>query len=155
MTVHVTQWDEHQVLDYFWMMARNPDVDKIALLRQLETVQLARPRDWDMEQVRVEMAGMRTWGPQSETARLTVFANHCWSCLTKERRLYWHHVIRVAHGGSSTPRNVVRICHQCHGSIHSHLPPPTTAERRSGFVRIGDVIQQVAIKFAQDEKVNQ
>lgn len=117
---------ERDVLDYFWQMARLPDVDRLALLGQAETVVLPST---------VPPLTIRETAPNT-TRRLTEFK--CFVCRTGERRLYWHHVVTVAHGGSNEPGNLVRLCHACHRSVHKWLPEPTSRERR-GWTRVGDL----------------
>jgi hypothetical protein len=124
---HVTKWDEQRVLDYFYQMARSSDVDRIALLKQISDVAINRPSDWDGGVIREEArkAQRRLWG------------SRCFSCRTEARKVYWHHVIQVQHGGSNTPRNQVLLCARCHREIHPWLDKPTTIENR-GFAWIGD-----------------
>lgn len=126
---HVTTWDEERVLDYFWAVVRD-DGDRLELLKQLADVALERPSDWDLGAIRVAFAGVRQ----------TLMAEACFCCKTTERRLYWHHVIQVQHGGSNTPRNVVGICHACHRRIHPWLEPPTSYENKRGWTAVRDIV---------------
>lgn len=126
---YTTELTEDAVLDYFYTMARNQEVDRVALLKQLADVAIARPREWDRTAVRLAMAGVKV--------KLT--SQGCWCCRNDERWLYWHHVIGVNNGGSSGPRNVVPICHACHRRVHPWLKPGTTVENRRGWTMVGDL----------------
>lgn len=125
---HVTTWDETRLLDYFWACIRD-EADRIAALRQLADVVLPRPSEWDEWAVRQAMAGVK----------MTLTADRCFACRTEERHIYWHHIIQVQHGGSSTPRNLVPLCHRCHRLVHPWLPEPTSRENRRGWTWVGDV----------------
>lgn len=147
---HMTGWSEERVLDWFWLASREPDVNRIDLLRQLADVQLQRPSDWDRRQVREAMQALRPmWlADDARKPRLTLAeAQACWACLNGERWLYWHHVITVGHGGSSTPRNLVPLCHRCHRAVHPHLPEPSTRENRYGWTSLADVARHVGIRI--------
>lgn len=124
---HVTTWDEQKVLDYFYGMARNPNVDRIALLKQIADVAIDRPIDWDGGLIR----------EVSRKAQRRLHGERCFSCRTEARKVYWHHILQVQNGGSNTPRNLVLLCARCHRDIHPWLKPPTTLENR-GFTWIGD-----------------
>lgn len=125
---HLTGWPEDRVLDYFWVMSRDADVDRIALLRQVSGVGLERPSDWDMRWVRQAAEGVK----------LTLTAEQCFACRSAERWTYWHHIIQVQHGGSSRPRNLVAICHRCHQAVHPWLPPASSRENRYGWTSMND-----------------
>lgn len=129
MTPTVTKWDEDRVLDYFWLMASERG-DRLDLLKQLGAVQLERPSEWDAASVRQAIAGVR----------ITLTADSgCFTCLSQERRIHWHHVIWVTHGGSNNPRNLVPLCHRCHRELHPWLDEPTSREQRWGWTAIGDM----------------
>lgn len=134
---HTTQWPEERVLGYFWHMVRE-GADRGDLLRQLSKVAIARPRDWDRHAVRDAMAGVYR----------TMTLHQCFVCLNTERRLYWHHVIHVEHGGSSAPANLVGICHECHRSIHPWLAPPTSMENKRGWTSVRDIAVYTLGKMA-------
>jgi hypothetical protein len=129
----VTSMAEQQVLDYFYTMAREPDVDRIELLKQLADVALSRPSDWDYTAVRQALAGVRT--------ELT--GERCFACFTEARRVYWHHIIQVQNGGSNHPRNLTTICARCHRAVHPWLPEPDTMENR-GFSMLGDWVKRIS-----------
>jgi 5-methylcytosine-specific restriction endonuclease McrA len=79
--------------------------------------------------------------PEPEAVRAESVSYHaleCFACLSRDWMTYWHHVVQVQHGGDNDPRNLVSICHRCHQRVHPWLKDGTTAERRSGFVRLGD-----------------
>ncbi len=137
MTPYVTTWSETQVLDYFWLAVRD-DTDRILLLRQLATVKLERPSEWDRWFVRQAMSGVR----------LLITGDFCFVCRSSERKLYWHHVIAVAHGGSSQPRNLVRLCQSCHRNVHPWLDAPTTLENVHGWTKVSDLAKPVIEKIA-------
>jgi hypothetical protein len=124
---YVTKSDEQEVLDYFYAMARNTEVDRIALLKQIADVALDRPLDWDGGVIRQE----------ARKAQRHLWGWRCFSCRTEARKVYWHHVIQVQNGGSNTPRNQIQLCARCHREIHPWLDEPTTLENR-GFTWIRD-----------------
>lgn len=126
---YLTRLSEDEVLEYFWRMA-SAGTERVALLKQLSDVSLMRPSDWDFDAIRQGLTGRH--------AGVTLFADACFGCRSSERRLYWHHIIQVQHGGSNNPRNLVAICHACHQSIHPWLVPPTSLENRRGWTWIGD-----------------
>jgi hypothetical protein len=103
---YTTRMDEQDVLDYLYVMARDPNVDRIALLRQIANVKLARPSDWDRKAIR--QAAWTLCKPVLMTPALAPLTltqpEQCWCCLNAEHRLYWHHAITVGHGGSSGPQ---------------------------------------------------
>lgn len=136
--VYTTRMSEQDVLDYFHTMARESDVDRLALLRQVAAVRLDRPDDWDARSVRQAMAGVR----------ISLMGERCFACLTEARRVYWHHIIQVQHGGSNTPRNLTPLCHRCHGAVHPWLPAPTSIENR-GFSAIGDFAARALDRLAK------
>ena len=121
----ISRWSESRVLDYFAMMRRGPQELHAELLTQLAGVALERPAGWDQEAQRIV--------PRMD------YSDGCFVCMTRARRLYWHHVIWVSHGGSNAASNLVRLCHTCHRGQHPWLPPSTTWECR-GFTWIGDMI---------------
>jgi hypothetical protein len=133
---HVTRLDEQQVLDYVYQMARNPEVDRIALLKQVADVALNRPSEWDASSVRQAMAGVK----------VTLSGERCWCCRTEARRVYWHHIIQVQNGGSNTPRNMTLLCARCHRDVHPWLAKPDTWENR-GFTLVGDWMRRVAYRL--------
>jgi len=129
MSVYTTTWSEARVLDYFWMMV-NADADRIALLQQLAGVAVQRPPDWDRAAERAAPT------PRGK-------ASICFSCFTGDRRLYWHHVIAIQHGGSTWPQNFVPICLACHARIHPWLDTSHPERERRGvssWTRVGDMI---------------
>lgn len=123
--VYVTDWPQEHVLDYFWCVAHELDCRLDALI-QLATVKVRRPEDWDRELVRA--------------VRLPLPPRECFACATRERLLYWHHIIAVQHGGDSHRRNLVAICRRCHALIHPWLDQNTGHEQRGGFVQLRDII---------------
>ena len=59
-STYTTRLAESDVLDYVYTMARQPDVDRLALLQQVAAVRLERPDDWDARSVRQAMAGVHS-----------------------------------------------------------------------------------------------
>ena len=118
---------EQDVLDYVYQMARNPDVDRIALLKQIADVAIERPSNWDGGVIR----------EHARKAQRRLYGWRCFCCRTEARSVYWHHVVQVQNGGSNTPRNMLTLCARCHRDIHPWLPAPTSIENR-GFAWIGD-----------------
>ena len=109
--VYVSRWPEEQILDYFWSMV-GEGANRLALLQQLSGVAVERPATWNTADVR------------ARAAQLTLTADACFACSHQERRLFWHHVIEVQHGGSSSPRNMAALCFECHQAIHPWLTAP-------------------------------
>lgn len=127
--IYTSTWSEERVLAYFWMMV-HADADRIALMKQLSAVAIARPDDWDR-------AAQRAMAPP--TTRATTI---CFSCFTGDRRLYWHHIIAIQHGGSTRLQNLVPICLNCHAMVHPWLDASRPGERRrtSYWKPVGDMI---------------
>lgn len=138
MTSYLSFYPEELWLDYFYAAVRD-DVDRAAILKQLAGVKIARPKDWDPEWVRVTLR---------EGVFFPLTADQCFCCLTGSRRLYWHHIIQVQHGGSNSPHNLVRLCHACHRRVHPWLEPPTSRESRSGWTSIRDLAAFAMDKIA-------
>jgi len=129
-STYVTKWPEEAVLDYFWRASSDLEVDRLELLQQLAGVAIARPADWDYEALR----DVNQWEREKPSTG-------CFSCRTWSRRLYWHHVIELQHGGSNDRRNLIPICYRCHCVIHPWLPERTDAEEqwREGWTAIAEV----------------
>lgn len=148
---YTTKWDEDTVLDYLYLMARDRSVDRLALLRQLADVRLSRPSDWDTKAMRVAAAELRApWRVTPPKGNMSLLpTEQCWSCLSCERRIYWHHVITIGHGGSSTPRNLVPLCHRCHRDVHPWLPEPTSMENVRGWTALKDIAGRAIDRIAK------
>lgn len=130
--VYVATWTEDQVLGYFWTMV-NAGADRMALLKQLSPVVIQRPDDWD----RADQRAAATPKGRADT---------CFSCLTGDRRLYWHHVLAIQHGGSTRYQNLVPICLKCHAHIHPWLDVSRPFEERrgvGGWTRIGEMLTRM------------
>jgi hypothetical protein len=125
-TVSLTTWDQARVLAYFWTMVRT-DCDRLALLRQLSAVAIHRPQEWDRAAVRAEELP----SPPVE----------CFVCKVRDRRIHWHHVIQVQHGGSSEMVNLVGLCGRCHARVHPWLVDALTPRRR--WIRVRELIAPV------------
>lgn len=137
--ISTTTWSEDRVLDYFWTVARDAHVDRLELLGQIAAVRLARPSEWDEKAIRIAMGGVTR--RKFRGSVVTLAGERCFACRTEARRVYWHHVIQVQHGGSNTPRNLVSLCHRCHRDVHPWLPAGTTIENR-GFTWLRDIAQR-------------
>lgn len=127
--VYTTSWSQARVLDYFWMMVRE-GADRIALLKQVSAVAIQRPSDWDRAAARA-----------ATTPKTRV--DLCFACLTGDRRLYWHHIIAIQYGGSTTIQNLVAVCLSCHARIHPWLDVSRPHEERrgtGGWTRVGAMI---------------
>lgn len=131
-----TTWPEVAVLDAFWDRVR-ADMDRLDLLMEMASIRLERPSDWDERSIRQAMAGVR----------MTLTADGCFACRSRDRWLYWHHVIQVQHGGSNYPRNLVALCHRCHRVVHPWLPEPTSLENRFGWTSLKDLAGRVVDKL--------
>lgn len=131
LELYVTKWPEDRVLDYFRTMVA-VGVDRIALLQQLSAVVIQRPDDWDQVDVR------------RQTRRPFLRFWDCFGCLARDRKLYFHHVIWVAHGGSAIIDNLVPICLKCHARIHPWLPSERAGELLGGWHSIASIGETVA-----------
>jgi len=126
MTVYLTRWSEDHVLAYFWQMVR-AGADRVALLEQLNTVAIRRPKGWS----KVDARKVHHAYPTS-----------CFCCLNGDRKLYWHHIISVDHGGGNAVRNLVALCLRCHARIHPWMPSDRPGEVLTGFHDVRDLVQQ-------------
>lgn len=130
--VYVAQWPEESILAYFWEMVRE-DADRLALLEQLATVAVQRPDDWSPEAIRQEHDAAKYDGGQAE---------RCFCCRTGDRRLYWHHVIAIQHGGSNSGHNTVPVCLRCHGTVHPWLNANKPDRKRGGWSSVADLMAE-------------
>lgn len=140
--VYTATWPEARILAYFWTMVR-ADADRLDLLRQLASVKVQRPPDWDRAAVRA-------------TSRRHLQVNQCFGCRTGSRRLYWHHIIEVQYGGSNIADNLVAICLRCHATVHPWLPAERPGESRepSSWSSTAQVLEACADLLTKDtEKV--
>lgn len=123
-------WTEDQSIAY---LRRHEVWERPAALAVLAEVEIARPPDWDREAQRVVPP--------------MTYDEGCFVCLSLARRLYWHHVVWVSHGGSNDRWNLVKLCHEHHRGVHPWLPPSTTWEER-GFVSMMDITSRMLDKVA-------
>jgi hypothetical protein len=117
VAAHVTALSEDQVLHYAWEAASDPDTDRLQLLRQLSVVVIQRPATWDVEAIR----RVNPWVIPLDVA------DRCFNCRTGDRRLYWHRIISVSHGGSNQPANFVAVCYRCRRVLRPSLPERSDA----------------------------
>lgn len=103
-----TVLSEKQLLDYFWSACKE-GADRLELLLQLSVVAVPTGPGWDPKVVRA--AFVRRPYPEKG----------CFSCYNRGRKMAWHHIIAVDHGGSNDIWNQVPICHVCHRRIHPWL----------------------------------
>lgn len=132
--VYVSQWPEDRILAYFWTMVRE-EADRLELLAQLAPVAVKRPDEWSPALVREEHDATK----HDATRKV----QRCFCCRTGDRRLYWHHIIAIHHGGSNALVNQVAICLRCHGTIHPWLEDKADPRpRRSGWTSMQKLVAQ-------------
>lgn len=100
---------EADVLTAFWAVCRHDDADRLELVRQLSTVTVRTAPDWSPKRVRAEFK------------ERPYPAAGCFTCYRRDRRLAWHHLVTIDHGGSNGIWNLVALCHTCHRRIHPWL----------------------------------
>jgi hypothetical protein len=130
MTAYQSKYDEWHWLSYFRHAASDPNTDRFELLKQLAGVAVPRPVNWDYAKVR----RINPWDIRGLDA-----PKQCFCCRTASRRLYWHHIIEVQHGGSAAPGNLTALCYRCHRVIHPWLVERSDESERwgSGWTAIG------------------
>lgn len=121
---------EAVLLELFWYYAER-GVDRIELLKVFAAQPVTRGEDWSATSIRTE---------SNDVSNLR--AENCFSCRGVERKLYWHHIVQVQHGGSNLPRNRIAICYRCHARIHPWLPSDRKGESLTGeWWSIADVVE--------------
>lgn len=121
---------EFLLVELFWELVKR-DGDRLDLLRIFAAQPVTRSTDWDCAAVRQEAATSGGGVPEA-----------CFSCRSGDRKLYWHHVIQIQHGGSNKPRNRVAICYRCHAAIHPWLPKERKGEQRGGeWYSLGEILE--------------
>jgi hypothetical protein len=81
----------------------------------------------------------KTWHPEDLPVRRRRFASAkewlhnagcgwCRACGRQNRKLCWHHIMLLSSGGSNAPKNLIKICAECHAQIHLHLQPPSDTD---------------------------
>lgn len=132
--IYTTTWPEERVLAAFWALIKSGS-DRLDTLLAFSTVVVPRPSDWDRAAVRAESG-----------QHLKV--RGCFGCHTRSRRLYWHHVIEVQHGGSNAKGNLLPLCLRCHAKIHPWLdanrPGETFTPWRALTAVMSDVMERAA-----------
>lgn len=127
---------EGALLELFWFHVGRGE-DKLELLKAFAEQTIARTSDWNQATIRDEAS---THGGGVE-------GKGCFACLSQDRKLYWHHILQVQHGGSNHPRNRVAICYQCHARIHPWLPPDRKGELRGGeWYSLAEVADGIAVQ---------
>jgi hypothetical protein len=129
MRAYLSKWPEERILEYFRYMTRQ-DADRLALLQQLAVVAVERPDEWSPLAVRQE---------HEATARQS--ADKCFCCRTGDRRLYWHHIVAIQHGGSNAWDNLVPICKRCHAAIHPWMDGEGQDKRRTSWRSIAAIVE--------------
>lgn len=114
---------EDAVLGAFWDKV-GEGADRVELLRSMAGVIVEEPSREARADVRRDLV-QASW---------RVDRRRCWVCQSHEYRVYLHHIVTVAHGGSSRPSNIVPLCHEHHRAVHPWLPEPSQHERRGGMV---------------------
>lgn len=110
---------EARALDVFWSHASNVDT-RLEFLLACAQITIVRPDGWNHAEAR------------AEERHHHLSAEACFGCQTRDRRLYWHHIIQIHHGGSNIPRNKVALCLRCHATIHPWLPAHRKGEMLHG-----------------------
>lgn len=121
---------EADVLTSFWNRC-GAGGDRLELLRELATVIVRTAPDWSPQATRDAKV------PQPYPA------TGCFTCYRRDRRHQWHHIVRVACGGSNSPWNLVALCHVCHRRIHPWMEPEKDNGRRPGFVTVGEIVTKL------------
>jgi HNH endonuclease len=130
--VTISTLPEAQLLDYFWTAQADPGADRFQLLQELSVIAIKRPPEWDPKAVR----------EACRNDHLT--ADRCFTCYNADRRLYWHHLIEIHHGGSNHARNRVALCYRCHRVIHPWLTEwQGDQDKRDRWTRVGDLVEQL------------
>lgn len=134
---------EANYLDEIWFAKRyGGRGERLNVLRYMAGVVIQREASWDYVATR-----------QSKPPRS--LDDDCFVCGDRGQTLYRHHVIQVQHGGSNSPRNVVKLCHACHHLIHPWLEKPSSLHNRRGWTSVADwarwVIAALAGKSSRKE----
>ena len=116
----MTMLTPEEATPLLWAIWDLPQAKRLkALQRVAREAWITRSDDWNRETVRL--------GPIR-----SIKPDNCFTCGTRDRKLYWHHIITLDHGGDNQPYNVVGICHECHRGIHPWLAKGTSYEQREG-----------------------
>ena len=99
---------ETDLVNAFWEACRAGG-DRLALLQDFTAVQVQMPPGWDPKAIRAAFVPR----PFPDAG--------CFACYRRDRRMHWHHIIAVDHGGSNGIWNQVPVCHVCHRRIHPWL----------------------------------
>jgi hypothetical protein len=122
---------EDEALRAFWQAAGDLASDRLALLRAFAEIAIVRPADWDFDAERA--------APSHMVGSITLYAEDCFVCRREARKLNWHHVIQIQHGGSNSPRNRAAICDGCHAAIHPWLPDLPRYGRVKGWSSLSEI----------------
>ena len=137
--VHRTTLTEQQVMDYFWAACRE-GADRLSLLLQISVVAVPTAPGWSAKDVR------RAFQPRPHTF------DGCFSCFRRDRRVAWHHVIAIDHGGSNDIWNQVELCHVCHRRIHPWLEDEPDHGTWTSAAQLGDRLLSGHLKLAPERR---
>jgi hypothetical protein len=121
--------DERAAIDQFYAEANTGD--RAGALRRFAEIAIVRPADWDVAAVR------------ASSRQHMLHADRCFVC-RHERRLSWHHVIQIQHGGSNYLRNRVALCTACHADVHPWLPDVPRVVSASGWTSFEGAMPAIA-----------
>lgn len=137
-TVGITPEElERLALGWFWSYSEHFYIRLKMLQTMAYDAIIPRYPTWTNKQARTAPKG------------LVMARDRCYACLRRDRTLYIHHIIQVQHGGSSTPRNMVAICHECHRKIHPWLDEREYRVRRSELIPLGDCVPDSVEEFLE------
>lgn len=137
--VHRTTLTEKQVLDYFWASCRD-GADRPAILLQLSVIAVPTAPGWSAAAVR-----------SAFVSRRHTF-DGCFTCFRRDRRVAWHHIIAIEHGGSNDIWNQVEICHVCHKRIHPWLEDEPDHGTWMSTTQIADRLLGGQFKLSRDRR---
>ncbi len=135
ITKRLSELPEDRVLDYFWLMSRE-GASRLELLEQLTHVVIERPASWSPAAIRQEHE------QEIRRGECLLDRRYCFACQVTQRRLYFHHIVEVHHGGSNAPRNKVPLCFPCHQHLHPWLKDEPLARHIHGFESIYEILQR-------------
>lgn len=138
---YFSKYQEEQWLDFFWQSV-HAHVDRADVLRKLAGVQLATPGRSERLAIRFAFRGVAVWRHRGD---------QCFCCFHMDRRLAWHHIIQVQHGGSNSARNMVPLCQWCHQRVHPWLEI-RPEKRRTTWASIQEIVVDFFKKLQPDKE---